>query len=131
MHITPADRAALSMAPLFNAVSLELIKAELDAALIRELAGGEILLKPGQPNNSIFIVLAGQLDISLDELSNQPVAHIAVCDCVGELSIIDDSPVSAFVVAHVPTRLLEIQQQTLWRIMESAHGVALNLLKIL
>lgn len=131
MLLTSTDRAAISTSPLFSAVSLDLIRVELESASIIELAPAEVLLKPGQQNSSIFVVLTGRLNICLDELSNQPVAQIAVGDCVGELSIIDDSPVSAFVVAHAATRVLAIKQQTLWNIMEVALGVALNLLNIL
>ena len=44
MFLTPIDLAAISLSPIFNAVSLGLIKAELEFAAVIELAPAEVLL---------------------------------------------------------------------------------------
>jgi CRP-like cAMP-binding protein len=58
--------------------------------------------------------------VFLGEGTKYLVTHLPVGECIGELSIIDDRPVSATVTAGEPSRLLVIDQATLWRIMDAA-----------
>ena len=131
MLLSDDDKRAISESPLFQGVAFAQIEAELQSAAVRELQSGEVLLTPGSRNFNIFVVLSGQVHICLDRVDSQPVAKLAGGECVGDLSIIDDSAVSAFVVAHGISRVLVIPDTVVWSIMQSALPVALNLLRIL
>src|SRR5262249_27313997 len=49
-------------------------------------------------------------------------------ETVGELSVIDAAPASAFVVAAEPTRLLELDEPKFWNLVNASHDFAINLL---
>jgi diguanylate cyclase (GGDEF)-like protein len=59
------------------------------------------------------------------------LVRLGVGDCAGELSIIDASAPSAYVVAAVQTQLLSISKPVLWRMLALQQAMALNLLYVL
>jgi diguanylate cyclase (GGDEF)-like protein len=131
MQPTAADKAILAKTPLLQNVPLDVLEQELTSAEVRDVADGEVLLVQGGENRSVFFVLAGHFDVWLGQGSKYLVTHLPVGECIGELSIIDDRPVSATVTAGEASRLLVINQDTLWRMMHAAPVVALNLVQIL
>jgi CRP-like cAMP-binding protein len=52
-------------------------------------------------------------------------------ECVGEMSLIDSQPASAYVVAQGPSRLLAIPEEQFWRLLSANPIVARNLLRLL
>lgn len=115
---------------LFRRVPLPVVEAAIAAAGTRQLPAGAALLADGDDNASLYIVLDGALDVRLTESAE---AHLTVAagDCVGELSVIDGSPVAADVVAAEDTTLLTIARADLWALIEASADVARNLLVIL
>lgn len=131
MQLTAADRAVLATAPLLLNVPADVLERALGSAEVRDVADGEVLLVQGAANRSVFFVLSGHFNVWLGDTTKYLVTHLPEGECIGELSIIDDRPVSATVTAGTESRLLVISHQTLWRIMDEAPVVALNLLHIL
>jgi diguanylate cyclase (GGDEF)-like protein len=131
MQLTPFDKAVLANAPLLQNVPLQVVEQELQAAELRTVADGEVLLVQGGENRSVFFVLSGHFNVWLGEATKYLVTHLPEGECIGELSIIDDRPVSATVTAGESSRLMVIDHTALWRIMHAAPVVALNLLQIL
>jgi diguanylate cyclase (GGDEF)-like protein len=116
---------------LFRNVSAESVEGILDQCRIRELAPEEIFLVPGQANNRIHVLLSGKLRIHLETAESDPIAFLGVGETAGEMSVIDGSAVSAFVVADEACRLLEMGEETLWSLVQVSHAAAVNLLTIL
>ena len=52
-------------------------------------------------------------------------------ETVGELSLIDKQPTSAFVVAQTACRVLAMDESVMWDLVQSSHTIALNLLNTL
>jgi signal transduction histidine kinase len=52
-------------------------------------------------------------------------------ETVGELSLIDKRPTSAFVVARMPSQVLALSEAAMWALVTASHGVSLNLLRTL
>lgn len=121
----------LSKSALFADVDLSVIDAELSESRRLCVEGGQVLLDPTQVNADIFVVLSGELLVCLEPRMLKPLVRLGVGDCVGELSIIDAAPPSAFVVAAVETELLAISKPMLWRMLELQQSMALNLLRVL
>jgi diguanylate cyclase (GGDEF)-like protein len=121
----------LSKSALFADVDLSVIDAELSESRRLCVEGGQVLLDPTQVNADIFVVLSGELLVCLEPRMLKPLVRLGVGDCVGELSIIDAAPPSAFVVAAVETELLAISKPMLWRMLELQQNMALNLLRVL
>lgn len=116
---------------LFQSVDLSLIDAELRASHTQNLRAGQVLIDPLHGNDDIFIVLAGELLVCLEPRIANPLVRLSAGDCVGELSIIDASLPSAYVVSAIETQVLAIAKSLLWRMLTLQQVMALNLLHIL
>jgi diguanylate cyclase (GGDEF)-like protein len=116
---------------LFKYVSLESIKGLLDACAIRNLEPEEILITPGQTNRTIYFLISGRLRIHLDMPMGEPIAILGPGESVGEMSVIDRQPASAFVVADEASQLLAMDEDILWSLVRASHEAACNLLFIL
>lgn len=121
----------LVTARLFQGVDLQKLEPELQESRLHTIDSGQVLLDPKHLNTDIYIVLDGELMVCLEPKVINPLVRLGVGDCVGELSIIDTSPPSAYVVAAVPTQLLAISKTVLWRMLASQQAMALNLLHVL
>ena len=113
---------------LFANASREAVEGLLHACPIRELEAGAILLAPGQTNRALYSVLEGRLRIHLDAPDNQPIGIVDAGESVGELSVIDQKPTAAFVIADTTSRLLVIDQEIFWSLIHASHVVACNML---
>ncbi len=112
-------------------VSLESIKGLLEKCSVKILAPEEILIAPKEQNKAVFFILNGTLRIHLDSLENESIATLDVGESVGEMSVIDNQLTSAYVVANEPCKLLVMDEDILWSLIQSSHAAACNLLFIL
>ena len=95
------------------------------------LAAGEILLTPDQDNAHIFLVLSGELAIHFETLDSPAIREVAPGGSVGEMSVIDGTRPSAYVVAKVPSRVFGIHRDLIQEMVADSHSVAGNLLLLL
>lgn len=123
--------AELASAPLLAGVDGERIRFVAERCRVRRLPAGATLIAAGDESDSLFILLSGRLSVHLVAPENDPVATVRPGESVGELSLIDKSPRSAFVLAAEESRVLEVQGETYWALLRSSPVVALNLLMVL
>ena len=104
----------------------------------------ETLIKEGQTNSAIYIIIEGEAEVCLPEQSGD-IKHrrptkvkLAIeneGDFFGEYSLIDSKPASASVIATQAGELIKITKYNLDSILENndriAKTVYLNILKIL
>lgn len=121
-------RADLERMSLFSGADLHSIEGLLDSCSVRALQAGEILIEAGKPNRTLYLLLSGRLRIHLASLDSQPVCLLEAGESVGELSVIDQKPTSAFVVADVPSRALEVDHDLFWALANASHAIASNML---
>ena len=132
------DASVYAQLRFFRGVDLTPIVNTLNACARRTLAAGECLLRPGTANEQLYVVLRGRLVVQLEidkragdageGVAVEAIADIGVGEAVGELSILDHQPTSAFVVAKTPCELLVIDEPTFWMLVDTADGLARNLL---
>jgi sigma-B regulation protein RsbU (phosphoserine phosphatase) len=121
----------ISRMELFHGVPYAAIEETLATSPVREIATETVLLRPGEENSRVFLVLEGTVRVHLDHSDSQNWIHIGPGACIGEMSIIDGKPVSAFAVAEAGSRILEIEQNRFWNNIVS-HPLAMrNLLAVL
>lgn len=109
---------------------------ELDAALteceVLLLPVGTPLLRSGEANRNVFILLSGKLIAQLGDDPNPDTAiEILPGECVGELSAIDGKPISAQVLAVADVRVLRLDREVFWNRLMLLRGVAENLMTTL
>ena len=114
---------------LFKAVELGSIQDILENCPVEKFKSGEVVLSAGESNGSIHLLLSGQLRVQLD-LSLQPIARLKPGELVGEISVVDGQPTTAYVVADEDSRVLVLDESTLWSLFEASTRIAHNLLFI-
>lgn len=123
--LTDAEIASLA---LFQSVDVAQLGPVLRNCEIRTLAAGEVLIRAGRPNDHLHAVLSGKLSVHLAAAESAPITEIGAGECVGELSVVDRRPTSAYVIAKTPCRVLSIDEPLLWTLVNSSHSIAGNLL---
>lgn len=118
----------LSQTALFYGVDLDAIEPLLDECPLYELKAGETLLAAGEKNNHLFLVMNGSLKAELD---GSRTMNFAVRQCIGEISALGESTMSAPVVAVEESLVLAIDPETLWAMIDADAVVARNILAML
>jgi len=122
------ERSELYGLKALHNVSLDSVEELLDACELRRLAPGDVLLTMGQQNSYMYMILSGELSVHLEGPASEAVATLGPGETVGELSVIDAAPASAFVVAAEPTRLLALDEPRFWNLVNASHDFSINLL---
>jgi serine phosphatase RsbU (regulator of sigma subunit) len=116
---------------LFRDIPQDIVQALLESCPVRDFDAEAVVLSPGETNEHIYMLLAGRLRVHLDAVDSSNPILIDIGGCIGELSIIDGKPVSAYVVAEQGCRLLIVPQEAFWAKILPNPGVARNLLRVL
>ena len=116
---------------LFRGVAPDDVDELLQGCDRRDIARGEVLLSPGEPNEHVFIILSGSLDVHVGSIQTPALTTMEPGDCVGEMSIIEDRDPSAYVIGAENTHVLVIHQSVLWEMVDASHEFAKNLLVVL
>ncbi len=74
---------------------------------------GTLLIEEGRPLELLYVVLDGQLAVSLAALGGREVARLQAGEILGELSFLDSRPPSASVGAVVDSAVLSIPRARL------------------
>jgi len=103
----------------------EILDALVPRVGLQQLEAGQQLLRRGEPNLRVYVVISGRLRVELDE---SPLAYIDEGETVGELSLLAGSAATATVVAEEPAQLLVLNEETFWWLAESSHEFSVGLL---
>lgn len=125
------DSKDLMKMSLFRGVDPNPVLELLQGCRVLELEPDEVLLWPGQANETLYLVMEGRMQVFLDQAEGLHISSLGPGECAGEMSIIERSRTSAAVVAQERTRLLSVPQDLLWSLVDTTHAVAHNLLYIL
>jgi sigma-B regulation protein RsbU (phosphoserine phosphatase) len=117
---------------LFRGADTSEILAAVRQCEVLALEAGATLLLPGQANDTIYVLLGGELAAYLDPamLADSAIA-ITPGESVGEMSVVDGQPVSALVVARTQARVLALPGDVFRGRVISIPGVARNLIALL
>lgn len=116
---------------LFDGVDTEPLWHLLSTCEVRELLPGEQLIRAGDIDGNLYVVLDGKLDVFLEQGAGAAVATIGPGDSVGEIAAVDRKPRSANVIVRDKSRVLAISDESFWTLMAKSHQLALNLLHVL
>ncbi len=122
------DEMDLKQIYLLKGVEPDVIIGLLDLCTILKLEPQEILIVPTQSNRTVYFLLSGRLRIHLDSVDSKPIVILEPGESVGEMSVVDHKPTSAFVVADESCVLLTMEEDTLWSLVQASHAAARNLL---
>jgi sigma-B regulation protein RsbU (phosphoserine phosphatase) len=94
-----------------------------------DLAAGQVLLEPGRENHHLYLLLAGQLRVRIGERGQGEGFAIEAGECLGEISLIDGRPTTAWVTADTACSLLAITEHMLWQELMTIPVFARNFMR--
>jgi serine phosphatase RsbU (regulator of sigma subunit)/anti-sigma regulatory factor (Ser/Thr protein kinase) len=128
------DRRAkgyLSWAQIFRNVPYSALEELVDRFPIQSISAVTTVLKPGDLNSEVLIVLDGRLKIYLNQPGTGDFIEIGAGGCVGEMSVIDNQPVSAYAIAEEGTSLLLVDAASFLNDVMTIPKVSRNLMSAL
>jgi diguanylate cyclase (GGDEF)-like protein len=129
--VVPLDPSELSIPALMHGVWHESIWPLLTHCPVVEHGQGVELISPMRSERVLYLVLSGTLEVYLDAAQITPVAVIQAGQAVGEISVIEGRPAIAYVVTAEPARLLAIDEERFWNLVNASHAFAINLITLL
>lgn len=122
----------LGKSELFHGIPHSILSPLFKQSMQIPLQRGAQLLTPGVLNEYVYIIISGQLSVHLTpESMNDPIAILDPGDCVGEMSVLVDRKVSAYVTANTDSQLLAISYSSFWGLIKGSSDAAFNMLNIL
>nr|WP_319564064.1 GGDEF domain-containing protein [uncultured Rhodoferax sp.] len=97
----------------------------------RTLASGEVLLCPELENGHVYLLLTGTLTVHFGTPDSPMIRELAQGSSVGEVSIIDDTHPSAYVIAKETCRVFPIHRHLIHQLLAESNPFARNLLQML
>ncbi|MBK8491793.1 MAG: SpoIIE family protein phosphatase [Saprospirales bacterium] len=116
---------------LFQGFSPEEVWQILASGKVVQLKPGEILISPGTSNDTLYLLIDGELRVVLEKDEVEVSIPILPGECLGEMSLVVGGPTSALAVAHHISRVLFIPEDIFWnQLAVTRHGVR-NLLSMM
>lgn len=128
---TPLEALEISDQELFNDVNFSSIMPLLSDCATRSMVKNETLIKAGETNNNVYLILSGSFNVHLTKDNLDPVTKLKPGQSIGEIAVIDHQPASAYVTAAENSRVLVIDEEVMWSLIGSSHAIANNLLVVL
>ncbi len=104
---------------------LNMFKDEPDYIEIRE---GETLFRKGESGDVMYVLLEGAASVTIDGVLFEELSKGA---CVGEMSLIDDSPRFGTVTARTDCKFAVLKKEHFLFLIEKMPGFALEVMRIL
>src|SRR5579885_533146 len=97
----------------------------------RQFDAGEVIFRENDRGETAYVIERGQVEI-LKRVGGESVhiAYVGRGEPFGEMSIIDDKPRSATVVAVEKTSVREVHRDQFMQALERQPALAMSLLKI-
>ena len=129
---TPEVIRLVNNSKLFRGVPHEKLEPMFARAKRITLKQGEQLLTPGHINENIYILISGRMSVQVSLSSaEKPLAMLTPGECIGEMSVLVDGLVSAYVIAVTACELYAIDYASFWSLLDGSNEAARNMLNIL
>ncbi len=93
------------------------------SAVLQNRQGDEQVICEGDRCDGFYLVVDGEVRITLSERNNQEVARLSAGEFFGEMALLSDQPRSASVWTCGPTRLLFFEKDPVLRLLSDYPGL--------
>lgn len=93
-----------------------------------KVAAGEILFCEGEVGDRLYVVVEGEIDISVE---GKPVSRLEKGTILGEMALVDDSPRSATATAYTDATLLPVDRRRFSELVRESPDFALHVMSIM
>ncbi len=94
----------------------------------KNLAPGDVLFRAGDPGDAMFVLLEGAMNVMIGDKIVEQSTRGAI---LGEMTLIDQSPRGATVIAREPSRLAKIDQRRFLHLVQLNPFFATHVMKVL
>jgi CRP/FNR family transcriptional regulator, cyclic AMP receptor protein len=119
---------AIANVMLFSSCSRKELAAIATLATEVGVAAGSVLARQGEAGREFYVILDGKARVSID---GKDVAMLGPGEFFGEMSLLDQGPRVATVVAETPMELAVLDPREFTSLVEEHPGVARKVLKTL
>ncbi|RLC72964.1 MAG: hypothetical protein DRI52_02655 [Chloroflexi bacterium] len=124
--VTPDELAQLEFFADLTMEELEVLSRICDVGFYTE---DEVILNEGQIGNTLYIVRSGSVRVVKGAPFEEVVlARVSKGEQLGELSLIADTPHMATVVADEPARIITIEKEAFFKVLDANGQIARKLL---
>lgn len=118
---------------LFSGLSQPALYRLAELAQLHTYRASETIIQEAHPALGCYIILSGRVQVikSFNTPRSRVIAELLAGEIVGEMSVIDDQPHSASVVAIEETQCLMIERWDFKAQMQAYPEIALQLLPVL
>jgi CRP/FNR family cyclic AMP-dependent transcriptional regulator len=102
-------RKALHLLGILDDVDVEWIASN---GVVRSLSSGTTLIYEKQPIDALYLLLEGQLSVSVGGAEGKQIAILLPGEIVGEISFVDQRPPTASVTAMQDSQLLALTRES-------------------
>jgi CRP/FNR family cyclic AMP-dependent transcriptional regulator len=129
-QVTTQNVDFLATVPLFNGLDRGELEKFAEVTREKSYPKGSVILFEDDPGDSLFVVRDGRVKVVLIGEDGREVilGVLGVGEYFGELSLIDDRPRSAHVIAMEDSNLLVLRREDFRKRVESSPSVAWSLL---
>ena len=129
-QVTTQNVDFLATVPLFNGLDRSELEKFAEVTREKSYPKGSVILFEDDPGDSLFVVRDGRVKVVLIGEDGREVilGVLGVGEYFGELSLIDDRPRSAHVIAMEDSNLLVLRREDFRKRVESSPSVAWSLL---
>ena len=119
----------IQSAPLFRDLSLEELKMVHDHCETRRFEAGQVLIEQDQASSGLLVLRRGTARVVRvgPHRQEELLARLGPGSPVGEMSLVDDSPTSARVVAESEVKAFHISREKFAQLLASSDAMALKL----
>ncbi|MCB0851739.1 MAG: SpoIIE family protein phosphatase, partial [Bacteroidetes bacterium] len=108
---------------LFKDFTHEQVRKILQSSTIKQIDPGEVLIESNQSNDTLYLLITGELRIILEKGDTEISIPIHEGECLGEMSIVMERPTSAMVIGHETSQILCIPDYVFWEQIMIRKGV--------
>jgi small-conductance mechanosensitive channel/CRP-like cAMP-binding protein len=121
--------ARLRRCDLFDAIGDDELTRLAKRVRIERYFTGEIVLRQGEPGDSLYVIDEGRVEVLLRTGENQEsrLAELSTGSFFGEMSMMVDEPRSATVRTRAPTRFLVVNREAFKETLQSNPAIAARL----
>lgn len=113
-----------------NHHNIELLKG---LGTLKRFKEDEFIFREGESGNEVYIILSGKVGVYLDSFSDYPIkiSEMGPGELFGEMSVLEDQPRSASIVAAKETIVLEINKANFELFISKRPDMAYKIMKSL
>ncbi len=127
---TTIDYQQLSGLQIFRNVENNILDQVIQQSQLIHLPQEQFILRSGQNNHAIYVLLEGLLDVYLEK-HTEAISRIFPGQVFGEISMLDKQAVSASVLAKQDSIIIKLEETLVWQLIEQSHHFSHNMILIL